>query len=268
MLTRSLNAARSAQPGAAESTGDIVVVHRLTWSRADSGGVDFLRFERRPEVGAVIIPERSGSFFASCRVLEKSPVRGRRGMWKPPAFRRRGSTPAAGMRRRRLWRTGILPTAPRFRRHRRPHDSLIWHDEGRIQLHVTPQQEAVLRNGGSPSTSAGIQKAAHNLARSGVLEASRHTGLHPVKASSGATSVLRRPVFCAECGCNDLCGRCTSSLSSRARGDKWGLSPKRPSGCRASTSDHHAAHDGTDVFAGVTEPGGGLRPFRWVDAKR
>ena len=46
-----------------------------------------------------------------------------------------------------------------------------------------------------------------------------------------------------------------------------GPSPKRPSGAgRALRSPRRP--DGTDVFAGVTELGGAVETFRWVDAKR
>ena len=65
---------RSAQRnrGAAESTGEIVVFIDSDMVLEPTVVADAVAvFERRPEVGAVIIPERSfgEGFFASCRVL-------------------------------------------------------------------------------------------------------------------------------------------------------------------------------------------------------
>ena len=68
---------RSAQRnrGAEESSGAVVVFIDSDMVLEPTVVADFMKvFEQRPEVGAVIIPERSfgDGFFASCRVLEKS----------------------------------------------------------------------------------------------------------------------------------------------------------------------------------------------------
>jgi glycosyltransferase involved in cell wall biosynthesis len=180
---------RSAQRnrGAAESTGDVVVFIDSDMVLEPTVVADFVDvFERRPEVGAVIIPERSfgEGFFASCRVLEKSLYVGDADVEAPRAFRREVFDATGGwdetLTAAEDWdladRTKALGViVDRI-------DSLIWHDEGRIQLHVTYSKKQYYGRWVAEYLSRHPEGRAH-LARSGVLKQAGTLAKHPVKAS-------------------------------------------------------------------------------------
>jgi GT2 family glycosyltransferase len=135
---------RSAQRnrGTALSTGDVVlfVDSDMTFEPTVAGDIVDV-FRTRPEVGAVIIPERSfgEGFFAQCRVLEKSLYVGDDAVEAPRAFRRELIEQLGGWDetltaaedwdladRTRATGTGIARIG-----------SYIWHDEGTIRLSAT-----------------------------------------------------------------------------------------------------------------------------------
>ena len=135
---------RSAQRnrGMALSTGDVVVFvdSDMTFEPSVAGDLVAL-FDARPEVGAVIIPERSfgEGFFTQCRVLEKSLYVGDDSVEAPRAFRRELIFGLGGWDEKLTaaedWdladRTrGSGTTIARV-------ESYIWHDEGHIKLSAT-----------------------------------------------------------------------------------------------------------------------------------
>jgi hypothetical protein len=143
-------------------------------------------FTRRAEVGAVIIPERSfgEGFFASCRVLEKSLYVGDADVEAPRAFRREVFEATGGwdetLTAAEDWdladRTKALGVVvDRI-------DSLIWHDEGKIQLHVTYAKKQYYGRWVAEYLSRHPEGRSH-LARSGVLRQAGTLAKHPVKAS-------------------------------------------------------------------------------------
>ena len=135
---------RSAQRnrGMALSTGDVVVFVDSDMTFEPSVADDIVTlFRDRPEVGAIIIPERSfgDGFFAQCRVLEKSLYVGDDSVEAPRAFRRELIVGLGGWDEKLTaaedWdladRTrGTGTTVARV-------DSYIWHDEGHIKLATT-----------------------------------------------------------------------------------------------------------------------------------
>ena len=132
---------RSAQRnrGMALSTGDVVVFVDSDMTFERTVGSDIAcAFERHPEIGAIIIPERSfgDGFFAQCRVLEKSLYVGDDAVEAPRAFRRDLIVALGGWDERltaaedwdladRTRSAGIVVARV---------DSYIWHDEGHIKL--------------------------------------------------------------------------------------------------------------------------------------
>jgi len=135
---------RSAQRnrGMALSTGDVVVFvdSDMTFEPSVAGDLVAL-FNARPEVGAIIIPERSfgEGFFTQCRVLEKSLYVGDDSVEAPRAFRRELIVGLGGWDEKLTaaedWdladRTrGSGTTIARV-------ESYIWHDEGHIKLSAT-----------------------------------------------------------------------------------------------------------------------------------
>ncbi len=180
---------RSAQRnrGAAESTGDIVVFIDSDMVLEPTVVAEVVAvFESRPEVGAVIIPERSfgDGFFASCRVLEKSLYVGDSDVEAPRAFRREVFEATGGwdetLTAAEDWdladRTAALGTVvDRV-------DALIWHDEGRIQLRVTYGKKQYYGRWVAEYLSRHPEGRSH-LSRSGVVKHAGTLAQHPVKAS-------------------------------------------------------------------------------------
>lgn len=160
-------------------------------------------FERRPEVGAVIIPERSfgEGFFASCRVLEKSLYVGDADVEAPRAFRREVFDATGGwdetLTAAEDWdladRTKALGVVDRI-------DSLIWHDEGRIQLHVNAYSKKQYYGRWVAEYLSRHPKAAHTWP--GPVFSSKPAHWPSIRSRPRVwccSKVLRRPVFCAEC---------------------------------------------------------------------
>jgi glycosyltransferase involved in cell wall biosynthesis len=124
------------------STGDVVVFVDSDMTFEQSVGSDIAEaFLDRPEVGALVIPERSfgDGFLAQCRVLEKSLYVGDDAVEAPRAFRRDVILGLGGWDERltaaedwdladRARGAGVLVS-------RVP--SYIWHDEGHIKLATT-----------------------------------------------------------------------------------------------------------------------------------
>jgi glycosyltransferase involved in cell wall biosynthesis len=135
---------RSAQRnrGTALSTGDVVVFVDSDMTFEPQVAADLVAvFESRPEVGAIIIPERSfgDGFLAQCRVLEKSLYVGDDAVEAPRAFRRELIESLGG------WDEALTAAedwdlADRTRQSGTVIErvgSYIWHDEGRIRLATT-----------------------------------------------------------------------------------------------------------------------------------
>jgi glycosyltransferase involved in cell wall biosynthesis len=124
------------------STGDVVVFVDSDMTFEPTVAADIVEvLSTRPEVGAVIIPERSfgEGFLAECRVLEKSLYVGDDSVEAPRAFRRELILGLGGWDERltaaedwdladRTRSTGTVIARV---------GSYIWHDEGRIQLGAT-----------------------------------------------------------------------------------------------------------------------------------
>jgi hypothetical protein len=135
---------RSAQrnAGTARSTGDVVVFvdsdmvlePRVATAIAES-------FDADPELGALVIPERSFGvgFLARCRILEKDLYVGDAGVEAPRAFRRPVIESVGGwneaLRAGEDWDLAERTTAAGVRVGRV--HAWIWHDEGRIRLRAT-----------------------------------------------------------------------------------------------------------------------------------
>jgi len=180
---------RSAQRnrGAKEASGGVVVFIDSDMVLEPTVVADFMNvFEQRPEVGAVIIPERSfgDGFFASCRVLEKSLYVGDSDVEAPRAFRREVFDATGGwdetLTAAEDWdladRTKAIGTVvDRI-------DSLIWHDEGRIELRVTYGKKQYYGRWVAEYLQRHPEGRAH-LARSGVLRQAGTLAKHPVKSS-------------------------------------------------------------------------------------
>jgi glycosyltransferase involved in cell wall biosynthesis len=180
---------RSAQRnrGAAESSGDVVVFIDSDMVLEPTVVADVVAvFDDRPEVGSVVIPERSfgDGFFASCRVLEKSLYVGDSDVEAPRAFRREVFEATGGwdetLTAAEDWdladRTKALGTVvDRV-------DSLIWHDEGRIQLRVTYSKKQYYGRWVAEYLNRHPEGRAH-LARSGVFKHAGTLARHPVKTS-------------------------------------------------------------------------------------
>ena len=135
---------RSAQrnEGTAGSTGDVVVFidSDMVLEPQLASAIDSA-FGADPELGALVIPERSfgEGFLARCRVLEKALYVGDRDVEAPRAFRREVIDAIGGWNEsltacedwelaERTAEAGILIGRV---------DAWIWHDEGRIQLRAT-----------------------------------------------------------------------------------------------------------------------------------
>ena len=143
-------------------------------------------FERRPEVGAVIIPGvPSGKALRVLPCAREEPVRGRRGCEAPVRSAGRVFDATGG------W-DETLTAAEDWDLADRPQkalgvivdriDSLIWYDEGRIQLHVTYSKKQYYGRWVAEYLSRHPEGRAH-LARSGVLKQAGTLAKHPVKAS-------------------------------------------------------------------------------------
>ncbi|MER7072454.1 glycosyltransferase family A protein [Terrabacter sp. NPDC000476] len=135
---------RSAQRnhGAALSTGEVVlfVDSDMVLEPGVVAEVEAL-LERRPDVGSVVVPERSfgEGFFTECRVLEKSLYVGADDVEAPRAFRREVLDLVGGWSEHltaaedwdladRCAAAGVVVGRV---------DAWIWHDEGRIRLRGT-----------------------------------------------------------------------------------------------------------------------------------
>ena len=234
---------RSAQRnrGAAESTGDIVVFIDSDMVLEPTVVADFVEvFERRPEVGAVIIPERSfGKASSRPAVCSRSLYVGDADVEAP-------CVPPGGVRRhRRLGRT--LTAAEDWDLADRTKalgvivdriDSLIWH-EGRIQLHVTYSKKQYYGRWVAEYLSR------HPEGRApwpGPVFSNRKPAHWPSIRSRPrvwcCSKVLRQPGLLR--GMRRGCGmtlRVVHVIAEFSGHGRWGgPSPKRPSGCRASTS--------------------------------
>lgn len=135
---------RSAQRnrGTALSTGDVVVFVDSDMTFEPTVARDIVEvFAARPEVGAIIIPERSfgEGFFAQCRVLEKSLYVGDDAVEAPRAFRRELIERVGGwdetLTAAEDWDLSDRTRATGTSIARVP--SYIWHDEGTIKLRNT-----------------------------------------------------------------------------------------------------------------------------------
>jgi glycosyltransferase involved in cell wall biosynthesis len=135
---------RSAQRnrGTAVSSGQVVVFVDSDMTFEPTVGADIVAtLESRPEVSAVIIPERSfgEGFLAQCRVLEKSLYVGDDAVEAPRAFRRELIVGLGG------WDESLTAAedwdlADRTRAAGTiiaRVESYIWHDEGRIRMRTT-----------------------------------------------------------------------------------------------------------------------------------
>lgn len=181
---------RSAQRnrGAAESTGDIICFIDSDMVLEPTVAAQFLAvFDARPEVGAVIIPERSfgDGFFVQCRVLEKSMYVGDSDVEAPRAFRREVFEATGGwdetLTAAEDWdladRTKALGTQiGRI-------DALIWHDEGTIKLRQTYGKKQYYGRWVAEYLSRRPEGRGH-LSRGGVLKQLGPAAVkHPVQVS-------------------------------------------------------------------------------------
>ncbi len=135
---------RSAQRnhGAAVSTGDVVVFIDSDMTLEPTVASDIAAaFEASPELGALIIPERSFGvgYFAQCRVLEKSLYVGDDGVEAARVFKRDAWDRIGGWNEELTaaedWDLADRTRAAGVQVGRVP--SFIWHDEGRIELRNT-----------------------------------------------------------------------------------------------------------------------------------
>lgn len=135
---------RSAQRnrGAALATGEVIMFIDSDMTLEATIAADIVRtFESKPEVGALIVPERSfgEGFFAACRVLEKSLYVGDDSVEAARAYRREAFAATGG------WNEDLTAAEDWDLADRTREagikiariDSWIWHDEGRIVLKQT-----------------------------------------------------------------------------------------------------------------------------------
>ncbi len=181
---------RSAQRnrGAAESSGDVVCFIDSDMVLEPTVVAEFLAvFAAQPDVGAVIIPERSfgDGFFAACRVLEKSMYVGDADVEAPRAFRRAVFEAIGGwdetLTAAEDWdladRTKALGVGiGRI-------DGLIWHDEGIIKLRQTYGKKQYYGRWVQEYLSRHPEGRGH-LARGGVVKQLAPNAVkHPVQVS-------------------------------------------------------------------------------------
>lgn len=180
---------RSAQRnrGFEASTGEIVFFIDSDMTLEPMVCADILEvFETRPEIGAVIVPERSfgEGFLASCRELEKSLYVGDDDVEAARAFRRE-LFELVGKWDETLTAAEDWDLSDRTRKHNvkiARIDSWIWHDEGRISLTAQYKKKQYYGHWVAEYLRRHPEARSH-ISRPGMFSKPGVLARHPVKTS-------------------------------------------------------------------------------------